>query len=155
MRSLEGAINAFVAGAQGALVQNVSLQPDFSHKHCAGHERTTQRATVDQHFELEFFQIKIDPVKLAARERIAERLNRNHASRQTPIILMRRTCRCALFQRLPVSTNGSLADARIVSQTAEADVQLARAESGVAYLRQILQFEEDFRIRAVAVSMHD
>src|ERR1043165_9900010 len=100
MRNLESAVNAFVARAEGAFVQNVTLQPDLSRKHGADCERAAQRATINERFQFQFLKIKIDPVKLAARERIAQRLEPDHASHETPVVLVRGARWRALFQRL-------------------------------------------------------
>src|SRR5947209_15404295 len=71
IRRLEGAVNAFVAGAKSAFIKDVALKPDFGSEHRADAESSAKRATIDEHFEFQSLKVKIDPVKLASRKRIA------------------------------------------------------------------------------------
>src|SRR5205085_9171618 len=138
------------------MVEHVPLQPDFggdgrADAQCAA----AQRPLVDEHFELQTIEIEISPIEFTARQRITQRLEREHAPAQTPIVLMRRAGGRASFERTPMRLFAAPADARAISQAAEADVQLLCAETFGADLGQILQLEENFGLRPVAITVHD
>src|ERR1051326_6119991 len=150
-------VAALVTRLQRAAVEDVALQPDLCGEVCADGERVAaERAAVDEHFELEPFEVNIDPAKLAARNRVAERLEREDAARQRPVVLVRGARRRGHFERVPARPLGARRrDAGAVGESAKPDVQLLRAEAFGADLGQVLKLEEDFRLVAVAVAVDD
>ena len=52
------------------LVEHVSLKPNFRIERCADTQLATQRATVDEHFEFDTFEIEVNPEQLTTRQRI-------------------------------------------------------------------------------------
>ena len=67
---------------------------------------------------------------------------------------MGRPRRRRFFQRQPTHLHLARANPGAIRQTAQADVQRRRAKTGRANFRQVLQLEQDFGIRAAAVTVH-
>lgn len=66
-------IDAFVTRAQGVFVKHMSLKPDFRFESRADPQcAAPQHAPVYQHFELNAFQIEMNPEKLASRKRVSQ-----------------------------------------------------------------------------------
>src|SRR2546421_6957667 len=136
----------------------MALQPDLGGEGRADRERVApERSAVDEHFEPQAFEVEVDPVKLAARQRVAQGLEGDDAARERPVVLVRGARGRGLFERLPARAPFARGrrHARAVGEPAQADVQLLRAEALGADLRQVLKLEEDFRLRAVAVAVDD
>src|SRR3569832_666891 len=87
-RVCAGKIDALITRAQCVFVDHVSLQPNFRLQHRAYTQLTTQRATIDEHFEFDTFEIEANPEQLTTRQRIRQRLERDHTPRETPIIFV-------------------------------------------------------------------
>jgi len=84
------------------LVEHMALQPNFSIKRCADCQRiAAQSALVDENFELDAFEIEMNPNEILAGQRIAQRFKSDYATRQTPIVLMGCARGCGFFQRQP------------------------------------------------------
>ena len=73
-----------------ARIEHVTLQPDFGRKRGANFQRAAgQRPRIHQHFEFQSIEMQVDPVKLAARKRIDERLESDDAAAEDPVVLVR------------------------------------------------------------------
>src|SRR5205085_11604096 len=69
LRLRDTGVAPLVAREERAAVEDVTLQPDLRGEGRADRERVApERAAVDEHFELQTFEVKVDPVKLAARQ---------------------------------------------------------------------------------------
>src|SRR5712691_2427397 len=67
----ETRVHSFIAELQGLLVKHMTLEPYFSRQRCAHFKlAAAERSRINQNLQPEFFQIEMDPVKLAAREGI-------------------------------------------------------------------------------------
>src|SRR5687768_7825858 len=152
-----GGVGAFVAREEGAAVEDVALQPDLRREARPDRERVAaQRPAVDEHFEPEPPEVEVDPVELAPRERVAERLEGDDPPGQAPVVLVRGARGRGLLERLPADALAARArDARAVGEPAQPDVQLRRAEAFGADLGQVLQLEEHLGLRPVAVAVDD
>lgn len=85
------AIDTFITEPQRMIIEDMSLQPDFSRKRRANLQWSAgQRARVHQHFQLQSAEVHIHPIKLAPGERVSQRLKGDHASAEYPIIFMSR-----------------------------------------------------------------
>ena len=78
------------------------MQPDLGGEGRADRERVApQRPPVDEDFELQAFEVEVDPVELAPRHGVAQRLERDDAARERPVVLVRGARGRGLFERLP------------------------------------------------------
>src|SRR5437016_4304847 len=127
----ETRVHAFIAELQGLFVKHVALEPHFGRKRGAHFKlAAAERPGVDQNLQPELSEIEIDPVKLAARERIAQRLERQNLAAKTPVVLVCGARRRRLFQWQPARIHFSGADAGAVRQPAQANMQSLGAETG-------------------------
>src|SRR3989440_6292093 len=90
LRLRDAGVAPLVARKERAAVEDVALQPDLGGEGRADRERVApERAAVDEHFEPQAFEVEVDPVKLAARQRVAQGLERDDAARERPVVLVR------------------------------------------------------------------
>src|SRR5204862_3345341 len=83
LRPRDCSVAALVAREERAAVEDVALEPDLRGEGRADRERVAaQRPTVDEDFELEAFEVEVDPVEFAARHGVAERLEGDDAARE-------------------------------------------------------------------------
>ena len=97
----------------------------------------------------------MDPVKVAAGERILEGLEGNHAPGKTPVVFVGRARRRRLVERQPPRFCRRVSYASAISQAAKTDVKLRRAETSWSNFSQVLQFKQDFAISAFAKTVND
>src|SRR6476660_2894399 len=83
-------IDSFIAAPQILIVENVTLQPDFGRERGADLERSAgERAGMHEHFQFQGADVHVDPIELAAGERIAQWLEGDHPAAKNPIVFMR------------------------------------------------------------------
>src|ERR1044071_8218447 len=110
-------------------VEYVSLKPNLSIE-CGSDSQgvAAQGALVDEHFELDAFEIEVNPEELASGKWVSQRFESDHAARQTPIILMRCAGGRGFFEWHPPRLRLSSPHARAIRQTTKTDVQLLSAK---------------------------
>src|ERR1041384_845031 len=116
----------------------MTLKPNLRVERGANCQRATKRATVDEHLELDAFQIEMNPEELAAGERILQWLESNDSTRKAPVVFVCGSSRRGFFEWYPARLAFTATHAPAIGGTAKTDVQLLRAESRWANLSQIL-----------------
>src|SRR2546423_1812250 len=149
-----GVINTFITRTQRMLVEHVSLQPNLRVEVCADSQSiATQRALIDEHFELDALEIEMNPEELASGKRISQRLESDHAPRQTPVVFMCSPRRRCFLQRRPMRLSLPASYAGPIRKPAQTDVKFLRAETSWTNFREILQLKQDFAIGPFAITV--
>src|SRR6266403_1793729 len=97
----------------------------------------------------------MNPKQFAAGKRISEWLEGNNATRQTPVVLVRRARGSRLLQRQPTSLGWCSPHTGPIGKPAKTDVQLLRAETGRFDFGQVLQLEKHLAVCAFSISVND
>src|SRR5215212_7877536 len=104
-------------------VEYVPLKPNLRVECSADSQGVAaQDALIDEHFQLDAFEVEMNPEEIASGKRVFQRFESDYAARQTPIILVRRPRGRGLFEGHPTRLPFPAPHARAISKTTKTDV---------------------------------